>query len=747
MLARSIVRLLAAPLVALALCFAGAAPTWAYVEIPYSLGRLVEESTHVVLLRVDRVDKTKNLILYRKVKDVKGQYADDVVKHNIGQAGFSAREWQTIMNWAEPGKHAVFMHNGSASETCIDGYWYQAYPNGEWWSMSHAEPYLLRSFAGKPEKLAGLVQSMLAGQEVITTCMVDGDKDALQNGTAKIQRLKASLKILDYDPHRDFLGWGGNEDFRRLLGMPSFSHLCELPRVDPGAAGIAPCDFDGDGKIDFCLFGEARVVLLQNDGKALTEFSLPYSGGARSADWADYNGDGRPDLLLATPGGPRLLTNLGESFRDDTAALPLEPYYHLSGAVWADADGDGLPDIVLANGMLGWRVYRNLGPEAAAQKVEPTIGKWHYCGPFDNTNRIGFNTRYPPELGIDLKAEYAGKNGVKAAWKEGDFTDGQVNSLRLFDDNNENVTCYLYREYNSPGAVQMPASFGSDDTLQVWINGERIIADNVDRACAPDQHQVTLKLKPGKNRLLLKVGQGAGDFAFYFNSEAPPDAVPPLFADATAELAPTNDAKATAIGKLVSADLDGDGRTDLLLIGKSTLLALGQAKGFKPVENHGLRFAGACRPAIGDVDGDNLPELFMPGPGGARLYQNLGEGRFRDVTAQSGALAEKLGANSRLQATSAAWASLDASGKPGLVVGCLKGPNRYFRHVGGGKFEEATQEVGLHQKVFNTRAIAALDFNGDGACDLLLNNEAQASVALLGDAEKLVSVASSNREP
>ena len=56
----------------------------AYVEIPYTLGRLVTESTHVMLVQVDKVDKTKNLIIYRKIKDIKGTHPTDVIKHNIG---------------------------------------------------------------------------------------------------------------------------------------------------------------------------------------------------------------------------------------------------------------------------------------------------------------------------------------------------------------------------------------------------------------------------------------------------------------------------------------------------------------------------------------------------------------------------------------------------------------------------------------------------------------------------------------
>ena len=63
--------------------------------------------------------------------------------------------------------------------------------------MVHAEPFLLRSFAGKPEKLIAAVTAILAGQEVTVTAMVDGNKDAIQLRTARVQRIKASLALLD----------------------------------------------------------------------------------------------------------------------------------------------------------------------------------------------------------------------------------------------------------------------------------------------------------------------------------------------------------------------------------------------------------------------------------------------------------------------------------------------------------------------------------------------------------------------
>ena len=535
----------------------------AYIEIAYTLGRVVQEATSISVLRVEKVDREKNLILFRKVQDLKGTLPGEVVKHNIARAGFHEREWKAIMEWAEAGKTAVFFNNGGASETCIGNYWYQAYAGGEWWNMSHGEPYLLRSYAGTSDKLIGIVQSMLAGQEVVVPCMVDGDKMTLQLRTARIQRMKASLKLQDYNPQRDFAGWGG-DDFRSIAGMPGFTHVAGVTSVGPEAQGVAVADVDGNGKPDFCFYGLGRVTLLKMDGPALSELPLPHTGGARAADWADFNADGKPDLLLATSTGPKLLTNQGAAFKDDTALLPKEPYYNVTAAAWLDYDGDKRPDILLANGFLGLRLYRNTG---------------------------------------------AG------------FEDATV-----------------------------AAKLGPDGVG----------------------------------------GQHKGDH-------------------------------------LAVADWNADGRSDFLYSAGTGLFAFSTAQGFVETKDPAIQFqAGKVRPVFADLDGDGQLDLFVPQSGACRVFAYRA-GRFADITAQCGAVAQPMG-----HAVSAAAVDFNKDGEVDLVIGCLKGSNRYFRNSGQGKFVDATDEVGLSQQIFNTRGLAVADINADGASDLLLNNEGQESTVLLG---------------
>jgi len=71
-------------------------------------------------------------------------------------------------------------------------------------------------------------------------------------------------------------------------------------------------------------------------------------------------------------------------------------------------------------------------------------------------------------------------------------------------------------------ASAQPATLhiGSDDGVQVWVNGKKVHDNKVTRALAPDQDKVPVELQQGRNLILLKVDQGNGDSGVILSVEA-----------------------------------------------------------------------------------------------------------------------------------------------------------------------------------------------------------------------------------
>jgi tetratricopeptide (TPR) repeat protein len=126
--------------------------------------------------------------------------------------------------------------------------------------------------------------------------------------------------------------------------------------------------------------------------------------------------------------------------------------------------------------------------------------------------------------------------------------------------------------------------------------------------------------------------------------------------------------------------------------------------------------------ALVDFDGDGDRDLFMPNGAtladpehglGARLFENLGGLRFRDVTAS-------MGARPTRWAFGCAVGDFDADGRDDLYV-CCYGPDILLRNAGGGRFEDVTARSGLGDPGWSTSAAFA-DLDADGDLDLFVVN-------------------------
>lgn len=153
---------------------------------------------------------------------------------------------------------------------------------------------------------------------------------------------------------------------------------------------------------------------------------------------------------------------------------------------------------------------------SARQEGEVTLGPWYAIGSFSNERGEGFARAYPPETAITLDATYPAMSNTQAKWRLMPFPDEQVIDLRPHFAVTEAAICYLYRKLTVPRALTITGYFGSDDGLAVWLNGEKLISQDVPRGPGADQDKADLKLKPGDNHLLLKIVNRTGGWGYYF---------------------------------------------------------------------------------------------------------------------------------------------------------------------------------------------------------------------------------------
>ncbi|MGI9432144.1 MAG: CRTAC1 family protein, partial [Myxococcota bacterium] len=107
------------------------------------------------------------------------------------------------------------------------------------------------------------------------------------------------------------------------------------------------------------------------------------------------------------------------------------------------------------------------------------------------------------------------------------------------------------------------------------------------------------------------------------------------------------------------------------------------------------------------------PHMYTPEAN--QLFRNDGDGTFSDITDEAG-VADRTG-----RGLGVALADFDGDSRPDLFVANDESPNRFFRNLGGGRFEDASTSA----RMYDARAgmgVAVADLDGNAALDLVYTN-------------------------
>lgn len=147
--------------------------------------------------------------------------------------------------------------------------------------------------------------------------------------------------------------------------------------------------------------------------------------------------------------------------------------------------------------------------------------------------------------------------------------------------------------------------------------------------------------------------------------------------------------------------------------------------------------------AVGDINNDGLPDLYLSNLGSNHMYLNKGDGKFVDVTKESGT-------DDPRWSTSASFFDYDRDGWLDLMIvnyadfsvsnnpACyaattardyctprvFRAPgNRLFHNKGNGIFEDVTTTAGVDKEFGHGLGIVTADFNNDGWIDIYVAND------------------------
>jgi hypothetical protein len=480
------------------------------------------------------------------------------------------------------------------------------------------------------------------------------------------------------------------------------------------ARSAAVADVNGDGKLDLlvtnycatsdCANSTGAVGVALGNGDGSFQATVTYSSGgwgASSIAVADVNGDGKPDLLVAhqcdtAPSCSNSVFTVLLGNGDGTFQVPQGytsgGWYPTAIAV-ADVNRDGKPDVVIAN-------QCPASGTCDSSIIAVLLG-------------IGDGSFHPA---VVYTSGGANANSVAVADLNGD---GKPDVIVANENTAANNTIGIVGVLlgNGDGSFQSVVAYGSGGSFAASVAVADVNADGRPDLVLANFCVAGASICGGASAGAVGVLLGNGNGTF--------------------QTAVSYESGGEGAYSIAAADVNGDGRPDLLVANEcaiagcgdgtvAALLGRGDGSFLPPTTTYDSGGSRALSLLVNDVNGDGKPDLLVVNQcvggcanGAVGVLLGNGDGTFRGATTY----------------TSAGWANVslaladvNGDGKPDLLVAnecptsdCTNtnGSVGVLLGNGDGTFQTAATYA---SGGFEAVSVAVSDLNGDGKLDLLVAN-------------------------
>ncbi|HEX8844069.1 MAG TPA: FG-GAP-like repeat-containing protein [Pyrinomonadaceae bacterium] len=235
-----------------------------------------------------------------------------------------------------------------------------------------------------------------------------------------------------------------------------------------GGTGVTLFDFDGDGDLDLLDLGDAGQKLYRNDagrfvdvtaGAGALGAALPDKAQGGTAIAGDYDNDGREDLFVLRSKQSSLYHNDGGGkFSDRTTAAGIPAYPHSStSAAFVDVDHDGDLDLFIVGDLdVSKMIVNSSGPLTPAQTPAKPVEKKEPPG---SPNVLLRNNGNGTFTDITAQAKVAGEGGYGFQVIPTDFDNRRDVDLLVV---NRSSPPSLYRNLRDGTFLNVTAETGLD---------------------------------------------------------------------------------------------------------------------------------------------------------------------------------------------------------------------------------------------------------------------------------------------